>query len=87
MNQNTIVRKETATTWYIEKIQKEEVMVQPIMTFGDRPTEVPEGHGDTNLQSPTPNGQMQKPQTNADLEEQINKKVNTQIESKMEYDG
>ena len=52
------------------------------MTSGDRPTEVPGGHGDTNPESPTSNGQSQKPQ--ADLEEHITMKVNTQIEGMMQ---
>ena len=56
-------------------------MVQPTLTSGDQPTEVPERHGGTDPCSQTPNDQMQKPQANADLEEQITKKVYTQIES------
>jgi len=52
------------------------------VTSGDRPTEVPGGHGDTNPESPTSNGQSQKPQ--ADLEEHITMKVNTQIEGMMQ---
>ena len=42
---------------------------------------MPEGHGNTNPRSPTPNDRTQKPHANTDLEEEITKKVNTQIES------
>ena len=66
----------------IDETQKEEVRDQPVVTSGGRPTEVPGGHGDTNPESPTPNGQSQKPQ--ADLEEQITIKINSQIESMMQ---
>ena len=60
-----------------EETQKEEVV-----TSGGRPTEVPGGHVGTNPESPISNGQSQKPQ--ADLEEQITMKVNTQIEGMMQ---
>jgi len=60
-----------------EVTQKKEVV-----TSGNRPTEVPGGHGGTNPESPKSNGQSQMPQ--ADLEEQITMKVNTQIEGMMQ---
>ena len=57
----------------VDKTQKEEVMVQLIVTSSDRHTEVQEGRGGTNLRSPTIKDRTQKPQVNADLEDQITK--------------